>query len=151
MLRTIELPSEPRDRTWCEAWQMHALACPAIRNQPKDLPRVAFVRSGLSVSLINPIRPYLRPCLRAYTPCAVVIGQLDYLVYSTAAARGVVPWDFMPTAAEVQQDKRVGRVVSCGLLRGPGGSWSTGLVSGVLRRWNSTTTNSSATNATGRG
>ncbi|EFJ41887.1 hypothetical protein VOLCADRAFT_98124 [Volvox carteri f. nagariensis] len=58
---------------------------------------------------------------------AVLIGQLDYLVYSTAAAAGVVPWDGMPDNVNPEEDN-VNYRVACGLLRGPGGAWSSHMV-----------------------
>ncbi|KAG2496077.1 hypothetical protein HYH03_005995 [Edaphochlamys debaryana] len=59
---------------------------------------------------------------------AVLIGQLDYLVYDTAAAAGAVPWAGMPTGPPAASKEEGGnppidRSLACGLLRGPGGAW----------------------------
>ncbi|GIL57958.1 hypothetical protein Vafri_13164, partial [Volvox africanus] len=58
---------------------------------------------------------------------AVLIGQLDYLVYSTAAAAGVVPWEGMPPSLDPNEENASYKI-ACGLLRGPSGAWSGQLV-----------------------
>ncbi|GLC46433.1 hypothetical protein PLESTM_001873100 [Pleodorina starrii] len=55
---------------------------------------------------------------------AVLIGQLDYLVYETAAAWSVVPWEGMPATIDSNDTAAASFQVSCGLLRGPGGAWA---------------------------
>ncbi|GLI63307.1 hypothetical protein VaNZ11_006214 [Volvox africanus] len=58
---------------------------------------------------------------------AVLIGQLDYLVFSTAAAAGVVPWEGMPVGLDFDEENASYKI-ACGLLRGPSGAWSGQLV-----------------------
>ncbi|GLC46746.1 hypothetical protein PLESTF_000432200 [Pleodorina starrii] len=75
---------------------------------------------------------------------AVLIGQLDYLVYEPAAAWSVVPWEGMPASIDPagHEDDAARYWLSCGLMRGPRGAWSQGLVDGSLRqRPNATTPN----------
>ncbi|GLC58315.1 hypothetical protein PLESTB_001345500 [Pleodorina starrii] len=73
---------------------------------------------------------------------AVFIGQLDYLVYETAAAWSVVPWEGMPASIDPagHEDDAARYWLSCGLMRGPRGAWSQGLVDGSLRQRPNATT-----------
>ncbi|PNW77749.1 hypothetical protein CHLRE_10g450050v5 [Chlamydomonas reinhardtii] len=54
---------------------------------------------------------------------AGLLGQLDYLVYSEAAAAGVVPWEGIPDQPPAEDGPGAGDAVECGLLRGPSGRW----------------------------
>ncbi|GLC61127.1 hypothetical protein PLESTB_001721000 [Pleodorina starrii] len=73
---------------------------------------------------------------------AVLIGQLDYLVYETAAAWNVVPWEGMPATIDPagHEDDAARYWLSCGLMRGPRAAWSQGLVDGSLRQRPNATT-----------
>ncbi|KAG2449641.1 hypothetical protein HYH02_005173 [Chlamydomonas schloesseri] len=65
---------------------------------------------------------------------AGLIGQLDYLVYSEAAAAGVVPWEGIPDQPPPEDGPGAGDSVECGLLRGPAGRWAGSLPQHRSRR-----------------
>ncbi|KAG2428725.1 hypothetical protein HXX76_011429 [Chlamydomonas incerta] len=65
---------------------------------------------------------------------AGLTGQLDYLVYSEAAAAGVVPWEGIPDRPPADDGPGAGDAVECGLLRGPAGRWAGSLPQHRSRR-----------------
>jgi hypothetical protein len=66
---------------------------------------------------------------RPLNPTPVLIGKLDYLVYSTAHSAGIVPWDGMPEPSSLDPENESASLrISCGLLRGPSSVWSVNLL-----------------------